>query len=265
MTRKYTAHDIAERVRLKHDGKVTLDESLYTGLRKKCQFIDIEFGPWITDPWSVINGRGHPKRGMRSMALKQTRTRESVEQQLREKHGDAITLGFDYTGVCTKCTFIDKDYGPWTALPQHVLAGASHHPNRRRELSEATCFRKYGVRHHMHDPLTASYVMGSRARSKTTHWKTGKILTCASGYERAFVEWCNRSQIDFDWQIKHDMPDGRVYYVDAQILSGDLANTWIEIKGFFRNNDRSKWDWFHATHPNSQLWMKQELQDRKIL
>lgn len=109
----------------------------------------------------------------------------------------------------------------------------------------------------------------ARARAKSSrmiHWRTQEELVCIGSYERAFVEWCNKNEIDFDWQIPHKMPDGRTYIVDAFIKTGEFANTWIEIKGWLRQDKRNKWDWFHSTNPtNSQLWMKPQLKSIGIL
>lgn len=103
-------------------------------------------------------------------------------------------------------------------------------------------------------------------RTHLQHWKTCKELICTASYEKAFVEWCNANQIDFDWQIPHKMPDGRIYYIDAFIKTGEFASTWIEIKGWFPENRREKWEWFHANHlSDSQLWTQSVLRKFEIL
>lgn len=84
-------------------------------------------------------------------------------------------------------------------------------------------------------------------------------------YEAAFVDWCRKHRVDFEWQIMHPMPDGRAYYVDARILSGKFAGTWVEIKGFFRPQSREKWEWFHQQFPNSELWNKPTLKALGVL
>jgi hypothetical protein len=265
MRKRYTPEQQAERVREIHEGRVSMDVSTYAGLRVRCRFIDVDYGEWYTTPFSAITmKRGHPKRGYRKMAEGQTITRTEMEARLQRVHGDKISLGPDFVGVYTKCTFIDPTYGSWRASPQHVLDGNSHHPRRRKELVVAACLKKYGVRNPMHDPVVMEKVAGKTRRGVLQHWKTGVYLSYASGYEKAFIEWCNYNQYDFEWQIKHDMPDGRVYYIDAHVLSGPLADLWVEIKGYMREHSRLKWEWFHNLHPNSELWARDVLRQRGI-
>lgn len=98
------------------------------------------------------------------------------------------------------------------------------------------------------------------------HWKTGSELTCIGSYELAFVDWCNKNQIDFDWQVVFKMPDDRVYIIDAYIKTGEFANTWIEIKGWLRGTGKQKWEWFHNEHlDNSQLWNLPRLRQLRII
>lgn len=263
--RRLSVQEIRERTHRLHGGKVRFVEATYAGLRKKCLFIDEDFGVWKTSPLSIVNGHGHPQRGYARMAAKQTIPRAAVEEKLLLVHGSSVRLGDDFRGVYAECTFIDEEHGVWVASPQHVLAGGSH-PKRKGAKSKATCLRKYGALSHMHIPEIARKVAQKARRSRTlTHWKTGAELICVGGYEAAFVGWCNRYSIDFEWQIPHQMPDGRVYYVDARILTGVFADTWIEIKGFFRSTGREKWEWFKNTHPNAELWSKARLRELGIL
>jgi hypothetical protein len=129
-----------------------------------------------------------------------------------------------------------------------------------------TLLKRYGVEHALQDP--AFFIKAQKNKTKKqviNHWKTGSDLTCTGSYEVAFVNWCNQNKIDFDWQIQHKMPDGRVYIIDALIKDGEFANTWIEIKGWLTEKSKQKWEWFHSTHVNSQLWNKQRLSELKIL
>lgn len=52
------------------------------------------------------------------------------------------------------------------------------------------------------------------------------------------------------------MPDNKTYRPDCYLIN---KNLWIEIKGYFRNDAREKWDWFHEKYPNSELWNKKAL------
>ena len=90
-------------------------------------------------------------------------------------------------------------------------------------------------------------------------------MTCMSSYEVAFVEWCAETHTDFKWQIPHEMPDGRTYVVDAYIVDGDFADTWIELKGWMRDTAKEKWAWFGTKHLNSELWTRDRLKSLGIM
>lgn len=52
---------------------------------------------------------------------------ERIKQRIREIHGDTVTLKADsYTNTKEKCTFIDKDYGEWSAELGKILRGSKH-------------------------------------------------------------------------------------------------------------------------------------------
>jgi hypothetical protein len=130
-------------------------------------------------------------------------------------------------------------------------------PDKRKEISQK-----------LRDRDPSVYSKGKkkmRTSSCIIHWKTGQELVCVGSYEKAFVEWCNKYQIDFDWQIPHKMPDGRTYIVDAFIKSGKFADTWIEVKGYMFKTALEKWKWFTSCYTNAQLWTKPVLKKLGIL
>lgn len=138
-----------------------------------------------------------------------------------------------------------------------------------------TFVERYGVEHPMqNDDILKKAMRSSKLTRSLIHWKTGEELTCTAGYEFAFVNWANHNRIDFDWQIRFETPvlkSGKrtFYFIDAYIKSGEYANVWIELKGTFNRKNghvgKEKWEWFHATHPNSQLWTCDRLIEIGIL
>ena len=148
-------------------------------------------------------------------------------------------------------------------IKQFILAAST--PEVRRKV-EQTHLKRYGAKNPAQCPEIFAKMQRSNWRSQILkHWRTGVELTCTASYEVAFVNWCNKHQIDFDWQIPHRMPDGCVYNIDAFIKDGEFANTWIEIKGWFPESRQHKWKWFLSEHSNSQLWNQQRLQELGIL
>jgi hypothetical protein len=100
------------------------------------------------------------------------------------------------------------------------------------------------------------------------HWKTGSEIVCVASYEKAVVEYFNSNRIDYMWQHKifYMPPDKsgkiRSYRPDCYLLSEDK---WIEIKGYFRQDAKEKWTWFHRKYINSELWDAKKLKELEIL
>lgn len=136
-----------------------------------------------------------------------------------------------------------------------------------KEKIKKTCIARYGVSHpQQNSEIHKKTSIACRKTQVLKHWKTGVDLCCTASYEVAFVNWCNANKIDFDWQIPHKMPNGRVYFIDAYIKDGNFADTWIEIKGWLTGRTKEKWDWFHSEHKmNSELWDRQRLQGLQII
>lgn len=95
------------------------------------------------------------------------------------------------------------------------------------------------------------------------HWKSGIEICCRGSYEVRTVQYFNDNKIDYDWQPKtFTMPDGRTYTPDCYLPE---LNLWIEIKGYFYDDAKEKWDWFRREYPNSELWNKVVLKEKNIL
>ena len=95
------------------------------------------------------------------------------------------------------------------------------------------------------------------------HWKTEEELVCQASYEKRVVKYLNKNKINFRWQSKtFKMPDGRTYRPDMYLYS---TKNWIEIKGYFRDKAREKWNWFQTIKPNSELWDTAKLKSMGII
>lgn len=95
------------------------------------------------------------------------------------------------------------------------------------------------------------------------HWYTNDELVCVGSYEKRVVEYLNANKINFRWQPKtFTMPDGRTYRPDLYLFSN---RKWIEIKGYFWDDAREKWEWFNKEKSNSELWNKKKLTEMEIL
>src|SRR3990167_6210793 len=101
------------------------------------------------------------------------------------------------------------------------------------------------------------------------HWKTNEEIVCIGSYEKKVVEWLNENKIDYKWQsqifetpFKTELGNAKTYRTDLFLIKDDK---WVEIKGYFRKDAEEKWDWFHKTYLNSELWNKIKLKEKGIL
>jgi hypothetical protein len=215
-------------------------------------------------------------------------TKEQIEAQIYEKHGDVVKIDwYTYINTQKKCRFIDKDYGEWWATPNKVKDEGCGHKKRSNEKAKKTYLKKYGVHHSCIHPdviakkdrttikrygvknvqqvpeISLKSSITAKKITKIKHWKSGEELACQGSYEVAVVNHLNENKIDFLWQPKSfKMPDGYTYRPDAYLIDQDL---WIEIKGRKYEASMVKWQWFHETYPNSELWDKDRLKEMKIL
>jgi len=237
------------------DNLVVIDEKTYINVFSKARFIDVEFGEFWGVPRDVIRFKsGHQKRNKIFSHKKRILSLQIIKTKLLAKHGDQVTIDEStYDGSRKKAKFIDKDYGEWWATPTNVAKYGTSHP--RRSLSKR--------------------VVASYKRCLIPHWKTGNLCAAHGGYELATLIWLNLNQIDYDWQIPMVTniltPKGKcsIYNVDLFVKDGKFKNTWIEIKGTWNRKNghvgKLKWEWLNKNYPNSQLWMKSELEQLGIL
>lgn len=246
--RSWKLDDVKKRIYAIHGAKVVIDEKTFVNMSTKARFEDVDYGEWWTLPGNVfLLGTRHPKRAIKESHVSITVSLDEFKKRLFDSRGSTITVvdsSFECTGK--SALFIDEQYGEFRAMPHNILKGSDH-------------------------PVLARLKMlrNSKLTTIIKHWKTNEELMCTGSYEVAFVNWCNKNQIDFCWQIPHKMPDNKTFYVDAYIKSGKFANTWIEIKGTWCRDSgmvsKKKWEWFHEKFSNSLLWMKKDLQNLNII
>jgi hypothetical protein len=259
---KLQIEEVKNRIHEQHHDTVSLVDDSYIDVITKCNFFDKKYGLWSSQPSRVMAGQRHPQRFKDSLKL----TLEECKIRLVNIHKGFVTLDENtFLSAYVKCNFIDKDFGEWSAKPHNVLNGSGH-PVRGLIARKNTWMKKYGVDNPFKSDEIQRKVFHNRKNvTRIIHWKTNKELVCTASYEVAFVNWANKNQVDFDWQITHKMPNGKKYRVDAFIKDGEFVNTWIEIKGWLRPDANEKWEWFHKQYPNSQMWNFEYLKRNKIL
>lgn len=242
MPKKLTEKQILEKVFEAHGSLVKIDLNTYTGYDEKSRFIDVDFGEWWASLHNVSGKRSsHPKRG-----------NEKRKQTCIERYGVNSICELDGIKKKKEETCI-KNYGVSNPQKSKTI----------RKKTQETNLIKYGVK----VPIQNKEVALKNARAQNNsfvlfHWKTNEELVCIGSYEKKVIEHLNKAQIDFDFQIPFDMPDGRKYFIDLYLKD---QNLWVEVKGWFRGDGKEKWDWFHEAYPNSELWNEQYLKSKGIL
>lgn len=287
MSKVVTIEEVKNRLREIHGDIISIVESAYTNTQTKCCFVDKDYGEFWAFPYNIFRGDESKIRTIN----KQRSSIQQIKDKIKEIHEDTLVLDestyvVNRDNMHTKCRFIDKDYGEWWARLCDVLNQEQVHPQRALKNRELTCLEKYGarnvilnkeIRKKADNTILKKYgvthatknrdilLKALRRGNKTTilqHWKTKEDVVCTASYEKAVVEWLNKTKQDFDWQIPFNMPNGKQYFIDLYLKDQDL---WVEIKGYFYKHSKEKWDWFHDEYPNSQLWNEKKLKEMKLL
>lgn len=147
---------------------------------------------------------------------------------------------------------------------EYISCGCSQYSKQSKEKAKQTCLKKYGV----DNPTKNKNIRLKAAKScnnsyALNHWQTNEEIICQGSYEKKVAEFLNKNKIKYIWQpYTFHLPDGRTYTPDCHLTDKDI---WIEIKGYFYNDAKEKWEWFRKENPNSELWDKEKLKELKIL
>lgn len=257
--------NVNDRILKEHNSVVSMVESSYKKVTDRALFVDRDFGEFENLVNSVLHGVGHPARGRLSNIENNKKDFNEIKLKLFNIHGGLIDIKEStYVNTHTKCVFIDKEQGEFSALPTNVLYHKQGHPSRRQENYEKTCMKIYGVKNASQNLEVA--LKSARATTKRVvlnHWKTGEELVCIASYEVKTVSFLNANRIDYKWQPQvFNMPNGRTYRPDLFLIN---ENKWIEIKGYMRPESKPKWDWFKTQFPTAELWDEKKLKEMGIL
>lgn len=288
MSKKLSIEEIKNRLYLAHGNVVILDENTYVNTMTKCRFIDKDYGEWWSTPNKVIWGKkGHKKRiGEKSKKTflkkygvehplylvsfldkrKQTciqkygvdsprktdEVKNKYEKTCLNKYGVINPSQNDEIKAKKEKTFLIK-YGVTTPFKNEII----------RNKIKDTCLLMYGV----DNPTKNKEIRLKAAKSanKTTtvfHWKTNEIQYMV-GWDPNTATYFNENKEYYEYEPETFlMPDGRTYTPDFYLPDKDL---WVEVKGYFYGDAKEKWEWFHAEHPNSELWDEKKLKELGIL
>jgi hypothetical protein len=139
---RVTIDELRIKIQEVHGDSVKIDESTYKGVSRRARFIDAMFGEFYSTPRSVVAGA----RNRKFRHYNDIIDISEIKRRILEKHGDTTKIiESTYISATKKATFVDKDYGEWTALVSDVTRKGSCHPKRGAENRKATNIEKYGA------------------------------------------------------------------------------------------------------------------------
>lgn len=208
---------------------IGIKKDTYVGFTNKCVLIDPVYGEWVTKPTIVFySNTRHPNRAKAEYISPNKLTEEQINKKLEDRN---IQLkSGTYRGMDSVATFIDLEFGEWTASALNVICNKSNHPERGQRNKS----------------------LSQNRRAIFKHWKTGQDLICVGSYECYFVEMLNFYKIDFDWQVCFKLNNGKRYYIDCFIKEFDV---YVEIKGQVREDWICKWNLFKLNYPTIKSYV----------
>jgi len=250
---KIGIEEVKNKLESLYDTTITIDESTYKGISKRCRFVDSTYGEFFTTPYHVFGGHCHKVRGIIKFSKSNQLDIEEIEVRVRKVHGNTITIDREtYNGMYHKAKFIHSIYGEWWATPSNIIKGASH-PSGTKDRILETNMTRYGVPYAIQNEEI--YKRTSRSRWRTIvlkHWYTGEDILCRGSLEYAIVNYLNNNSINYYWQIRFELPGNVVYFIDLYLVD---ETKYIEIKGYFLNSkNKMKWETFHEKCANSEIW-----------
>lgn len=247
-----------------HGNVVLVESKSYTMLTAPCWFVDRDFGKFRAYPQNVLKGKGHPKRAALARTAGQREDAKSIAKRVYLASAGKVELIGPYEGMLRKCLFRDIDFGEFKALPANVIHKGTRHPAGANQRRRAAFLVRFGVPHHMQDDAQfKKFLRSSRRRFYVKHWQTRERLICIGTWERDVVRKLNKDRVHYLWQPKtFRLPNGKTYRPDLLLVT---SGTWVEIKSWWRDAAKEKWEWFHGAYPNSELWDRERLHEMGIL
>lgn len=211
--------------------------------------------------WRVLNGGASKERGIETQKKKSRINIEEIKRRLYSVWGDMVSIVENtYIKYSEKATFVDKRYGKWDAIVGNVLKGHGH-PDGSLERQKETSRKHYGKDFAIQNLEVFKKIEKSCWTSHTVyHWKTNQPINVRGSFQWAVVDKLNKERIDFQWQIPFNIEINnkeRIYFCDLYLIK---QNKYIEIKGVFKSQiNKLKWQIFHKTHENSELWKEKQV------
>jgi hypothetical protein len=127
-----------------------------------------------------------------------------------------------------------------------------------------------GRTHSLHSKeKTSKSLMGNRnANHRGDRQSYYKDIRMDSSWEVKTAQYFDSNNVDWKYSERgFTLSDGRVYYPDFFIYEDSQFVKLVEVKGYFREANKLKFDMFLREYPEikTELWQKAELKERKII
>ena len=138
--------------------------------------------------------------------------------------------------------------------------------NTRQKLSNASSKRKHSEESKR---LISDALKGNRnANHRGDRQSYYKGIRMDSSWEVKTAQYLDDNNVVWTYSEKgFRLSDGRYYYPDFFIYENDKFVKLIEVKGYFREANKKKFEMFLKEYPEivTELWMKGELLSRGII
>jgi|GWRWMinimDraft_13_1066021.scaffolds.fasta_scaffold01118_8 hypothetical protein len=138
----------------------------------------------------------------------------------------------------------------------------TEYPSQNPEIQlrqQATCIEKYGVPFASQNAEVAlKLAKASNDSAILFHWQTNKEIIVRASYEYSVALYLNQHQIPYDWQIPFKLSNNTTYLCDLYLPND---NKYVEIKGWWRDDAKIKFDLVQTDHPELtfEVWNKEKL------
>lgn len=124
-----------------------------------------------------------------------------------------------------------------------------------------------------HTQITKSKISSKMAGNKNAHHRGDRQsyynqIRMDSKWEVGVAKYLDSNNIIWKYNERgYILSTGQYYYPDFFIYDSEILQKLIEVKGFFRENNRKKFDLFLKEYPNIKidLWQKKDLVDFGII
>jgi hypothetical protein len=137
----------------------------------------------------------------------------------------------------------------WNKGLPGTFTGRTHSDETKKKISE----RMNGNRNANHRGDRQSYY---------------KDIRMDSSWEVKTAQYLDANNIVWKYNVQgFTLSNGKVYYPDFFIYENDQFIKLVEVKGYFREANRIKFEMFLQEYPEikTELWQKKELKERKII